>query len=131
MAGSPAPSANSGTSAISGIAARSWNNNTEKASRPCRVESSFFSSSTWSAKAVDDSDRAKPMNSAWLKLSPRAMAMAASTTAVAVSCAAPRPKIAVRIDQSLTGRSSSPITNKSSTTPNSPKCSTSRTSVSA
>ena len=131
MAGSAAPSANSGTRAISGIAARSWNSSTENASLPCRVVSSPFSSSTCSANAVDDSDRAKPMNKACAAASPSAMPIAASTSEVATSCAAPSPKIDERIDQSLTGRSSSPITNNSITTPNSPKCRTSPTSVSA
>ena len=41
-----------------------------------------------------------------------------------MSCAVPSPKIAERMAQSLTGRSSSPITNSSITTPNSPNCST-------
>ena len=48
--------------------------------------------------------------------------MAASTSEVATSWAVPSPKIAERMAHSLTGRSSSPITNSSMTTPNSPKC---------
>ena len=131
MVGSAAPSANSGTSAISGIAARSWNSSTAKASLPCRVVSSPFSSSTCSANAVEDSDSARPMNKACARLSPSAMPIAASTSEVAISCAVPSPKIAERMAQSLTGRSSSPITNSSITTPNSPNCSTAPTSFSA
>jgi hypothetical protein len=48
--------------------------------------------------------------------------MAASTMDVATSWAEPSPKIAERMAQSLIGRSSSPITNSSRTTPNSPNC---------
>ena len=59
------------------------------------------------------------------------MPIAASTSEVAMSCAVPSPKIAERMAQSLTGRSSSPITNSSITTPNSPNCSTAPTSFSA
>ena len=131
MVGSAAPSANSGTSAISGIAARSWNSSTAKASRPWRVVSSPFSSSTCSANAVEDSDSARPMNKRLRQASPSAMPIAASTSEVAMSCAVPSPKIAERMAHSLTGRSSSPITNSSITTPNSPNCSTAPTSFSA
>ena len=121
MLGSSAPKAKSGTSAMSGIAARSWNSSTEKASRPCRVVSSPFSSSTCSAKAVEDSESASPMKSACAKGSPSAMPITARTAAVTASCAVPSPKIAERMAHSRTGRSSSPITNSSITTPNSPK----------
>ncbi len=46
MPDSAAPKAKNGTSAISGMAARSWNSSTEKASLPWRLVSSPFSSST-------------------------------------------------------------------------------------
>ena len=59
------------------------------------------------------------------------MPIAASTTDVATIWTVPSPKIAERSAQSLTGRSSSPITNSSITTPNSPKWSTASTSLSA
>ena len=122
MAGrSAAPEAKSGTSAISGMAARSWNSSTEKASLPWRLLISPFSSSNCSAKAVDDSDKASPTNSASRLVRPTASPIAASTIAVATSWAEPSPKIAERMAKSLTGRSSSPITKSSITTPNSAK----------
>ena len=49
-------------------------------------------------------------------------ALTAGNSDVPASWAVPKPKIAERMAQSLIGRSSSPITNSSSTTPNSPTC---------
>ena len=72
-----AETANSGVSAISGMATRSWNSSTAKAMRPWRSASSPFSSSTCRAKAVDDSDSARPANTAAGQARPKAMAMAA------------------------------------------------------
>ena len=77
-----ADTANSGVSAISGIATRSWNRSTANASRPCRSANSPFSSRICSAKAVDDRESARPANTAAGHTRPSAMAMAASTRAV-------------------------------------------------
>ena len=80
--------ANRGGRAISGMAARSWNSSTAKARRPWRSASSPFSSRTCRAKAVEDSDSARPANSAACQTSPKAMAMAASTRPVSATCGA-------------------------------------------
>ena len=123
-----AETAKSGVSAISGMATRSWNSSTAKAMRPWRSASSPFSSSTCRAKAVDDSDSARPANIAAGQARPRAIAMAASSSAVKATWAPPRPKMAARMAHSRLGRSSRPIRNSSSTTPNSAKCRTELTS---
>ncbi len=122
MAGrSVPPGANSGTSAMSGMAARSWNSKMEKATRPCLVLISPFSSSNCNANAVEDSDRASPMNTASRVARLSAKPMAASGIAVAMSWTVPSPKIVERMLHSRCGRSSSPITNSNITTPNSAK----------
>ena len=53
---------------------------------------------------------------------PRAIPAAVKTRPVTATCAPPRPKIGRRNSHSRNGRSSSPITNSSRTTPNSAKC---------
>ena len=52
------------------MAARSWNSSTAKPRRPWRSASSPFSSSTCRAKAVDDSDSARPAKSAVCQAKP-------------------------------------------------------------
>ena len=114
--------ANSGVSAINGMATRSWNSSTANAMRPWRSASSPFSSSTCRAKAVDDSDSARPANAAAGQARPQARATRPSSIAVMATWAPPRPKMAARMAHSRLGRSSRPIRNSSSTTPNSAKC---------
>ena len=123
-----AETANSGVSAMSGMATRSWNSSTANAMRPWRSASSPFSSSTCRAKAVDDSDSARPANTAAGQARPTPTAMAASSSAVMATWAPPRPKMAARMAHRRLGRSSRPIRNNSSTTPNSAKCRTELTS---
>jgi hypothetical protein len=116
------PSANSGNSAISGIAARSWNSRIENAVRPCRAVSSFCSSSTCSAKAVDDSDRVRPISRAVRNGRPASTPSPASAAPVSATWAVPRPNTGTRMVHSRLGRNSRPMMNSSSTTPNSAKC---------
>ena len=65
--------ASSGSSASIGITAMSWVNRTEKAERPPAVCIRLFSVRVCSTIAVDESDKARPMASATLQLSPTSM----------------------------------------------------------
>ena len=112
---------------MSGIAARSWNSRMEKAARPWRMVSSPFSARFCRANAVDDSASVSPIRTAGAGAMPSAQAAAASTAPVAATCAAPMPKIALRMVHSRFGCSSRPMMNSKRTTPNSAKCSTSLT----
>jgi hypothetical protein len=105
----------SGTTAIIGIAAMSWNSKIENAADPPGVLFSLRSSSVASAIAVDDSDSPSAPISATFQPTPSSMATPATW-------APPQPKIARRIDHRRFGSSSRPIMNSSSTTPNSAKC---------
>ena len=73
--------ANSGTSAMSGIAERSWNSSTAKPKRPWRVLRSPVSSMTCRANAVEESASARPMKIAVSQAKPSTSAISASSSA--------------------------------------------------
>ena len=118
-----APPASSGSSAIIGITAMSWNSSTANASRPWRAASWPRSASAVSTSAVDDSARPSPATVAARQSRPSASATPPSASEVSASCAPPRPNTARRITHSRRGSSSRPMMNNSSTTPNSANCS--------
>ena len=108
---------------INGITARSWNNNIEKAARPCVVVSCFFSASICNTKAVDDRARVNPTTVAAVGSMPAINASPPMTRALTNTCAAPSPNTILRKTHRRDGCNSSPIMNNSSTTPSSAKCS--------
>jgi hypothetical protein len=74
--------------------------------------------------AVEDRTKPAPAMKATGTLSPNTVVPASvSAAAATTTCVRPRPKIWLRIAQSLGGRNSSPITNRNMTTPSSEKCS--------
>ena len=118
-----AASANSGRSASAGMTAMSWNSRMLNAERPYWELSCLRSASSCSTRAVEDIDKPKPMISAERQLCPPIeYAMAAIPAVVIASCADPRPKMGLRSTHSREGWSSSPMTNISSTMPNSARC---------
>ncbi len=126
LSATPLPS--SGTSASIGMAATSWNRRIPNAARPWPLVSSFFSPSTCMANAVDDSDRPRAATTATSGPAPSKSAAAPTSAAVATTCKAPTPNTAPRMRHTRAGCSSSPITNRSSTTPSSAMCRVASTS---
>jgi hypothetical protein len=108
-----------GTSAISGIAAMSWNSSTANAERPVGVGSSLRSVIAWIAIAVDESASARPATSAACHGRPSARKAAPRTTPHSAICIEPPPKTSLRMASSRRGSSSRPITNSIRTTPSS------------
>ena len=124
-AASAALTANSGTRAIRGMAARSWNSSTANARRPWRSASSPFSSRTCRAKAVDESDSARPGEQGRLPGEAEGHGHRRQHDAGhrhLRRCPGRRSPSAW--PTGVAGRSSRPITNSSMITPNSAKCST-------
>ncbi len=70
---------------------------------------------------MEDIARPMPATSATFGDRPSAQPMAATTSSVTSTCAAPMPKIGLRSCQTRLGFSSRPTRNSSSTTPNSAK----------
>ncbi len=122
--GSPPASAlpSSGTSAISGMAAMSWNSSTAKALRPTGALSRLRSAMVWTAMAVDDIASARPATIAPCHGRPAAHRPMPSKAPQAPICSAPPPNTGPRIPTSRFRSSSRPIRNSISTTPNSAKC---------
>ena len=111
----------SGTSAIMGMAAISWNSKMEKPAEPAGVLINFRSPRVASTMAVDDSDSPSAATSAVRQSTPKAMATAHSPALTTPTCAPPQPKMGRRNSHKRFGSSSRPIRNSSSTTPNSEK----------
>ncbi len=109
--------ASNGTSATSGMNARSWNSRTAKASRPARDVSRSRSASSGRTIAVDDMARPAPITTEDFQAMPAAPASSASTAPVIATWARPRPNTARRMIHRRCGRTSSPIRNSSITTP--------------
>ncbi len=112
----------SGTSAISGMAAMSWNSRIANDVRPTGASSRLRSAIVWTAMAVDDMASASPATTAPGHASPRAQRPAASAAPHAAIWSEPPPNTAPRMSTSRLKSSSSPIRNSISTTPNSEKC---------
>jgi hypothetical protein len=119
----------SGTMAIIGIAAMSWNSRIEKLAWPAGVGIRLRSSSEASAIAVEDSDSPRPAISAIFQPTPASRAAPNRTAATSPTWAPPQPKMGRRSAHRRLGSSSRPIRNSSSTTPNSAKCSASSASA--
>ena len=120
----PSPSGEkSGSRAISGITARSWNSRIANARRPAGVDSSPRSPSHARTMAVDDIASPKPATAAAGHGRPSPCATSVTTVPVSTTCAPPSPNTGCRSAHSRDGSSSSPTRNSSSTTPNSAKCS--------
>ncbi|MNF95603.1 hypothetical protein D3C84_783660 [compost metagenome] len=115
----PAP-LSSGSRAIKGIAAMSWNSRMAKASRPWGLVSSLRSASICRPKAVDESARPKPSTAAVFRgRANTSQATAPMARAVSSTWARPTPNTERRITQRRLGESSRPMMKSSSTTPSS------------
>ncbi|MNC39875.1 hypothetical protein D3C75_885570 [compost metagenome] len=117
--------ASSGTNAISGMAAMSWNSRMANARRPCGALSCLLSARLCRPRAVDDSARPRPSTmaagSVWLKPN---RAMAPISAPVSSTWAVPTPNTDLRISHRRLGDSSRPMMNSSRTTPSSEMCAT-------
>ncbi len=111
--------ASSGTRAISGTEAMSWNSSTEKASRPEVRASSLRSASNGSTIAVEDRVRPSPRMAAPGRGAPAMIASPVSRAPVTATWAAPKPNTERRIDQMRGRRSSRPMMNSNIRTPSS------------
>ncbi len=116
----PAPS--KGTSAISGIAAMSWNSRMPSPLRPIGTPMRLRSVIVCTAIAVDDIASASPATTATCHDSPSSSRPPASSNPDSSICAPPPPKTGPFSSFSRLTSSSSPIRNSMSTTPNSAKC---------
>ena len=111
--------ASSGTSATSGMNARSWNSSTAKPSRPARRGQQL---ALGQHGQHDGGGRHRQPGAQHRRARPgdagaRCASAARRRAARRQSCAVPRPNTARRITHSRCGRSSSPIRNSSMTTP--------------
>jgi hypothetical protein len=89
---------------------------------PRGVEVSPLSSSSCMTMAVDDSTKPAAAMNATLPDSPPSMPTPVSKAVHTATCISPRPKIWRRMDHSLVGCISSPMTNRNITTPSSAMC---------
>mmetsp|Transcript_45354 Transcript_45354/g.145960 ORF Transcript_45354/g.145960 Transcript_45354/m.145960 type:complete len:249 (-) Transcript_45354:562-1308(-) len=109
----------SGVTTRRGTTAMSWKSKMPKEARPKRVASSPFSDSSWITKAEEESARPPPKTMAAGPEAPNAVATAPKTREVSANCAPPSRKASRPTDFSLSNSSSSPISKRKKTTPNS------------
>jgi hypothetical protein len=84
--------ARSPAASSTGATIRSWNSNTENATRPDRLVSRPCSPRSCRTTAVDDIAKQRPRMTAPGPLMPAAVAIKASANAEMRNCEAPRPK---------------------------------------
>ena len=85
------PSADIDITSSSGATSRSWNSSTEKIARPEKLLSRFFSASTGTTTAVEDSASAIASVADAGQLKPKSRANTISASPQAATCAAPKP----------------------------------------